>query len=86
MHIQQYLAQTKISVDLISGDYQAGLKAVAPLFFLSDGTLGQKPYLNILIALLARLKRKSPLKKSMPFSSYELEQLDTIVDLFIQRD
>ncbi len=51
--VHNFLSQARIQANLLTGDYQAGLKLVSPIFFDSEGKLSELPYLNILVALLA---------------------------------
>ncbi len=85
VYIQRFLKRTRIQANLLSGDYQAWLKLVAPIFFDAQGTLKELPFLNILIALLARLKKKAPQKYPMQYSDEKMQKLDTIVGHFIQK-
>lgn len=59
---------------------------VTPIFFDSDGKLSELPYLNILIALLARLKKQTKTKFPIHQSNDMMQQLDAIVDSFIGKD
>ena len=84
--IQDFLSRTRIQANLLTWNYQTGIKMVTPIFFDSDGKLSELPYLNILVALLARLKKQTKTKFPIQQSDDMTRQLDAIVDSFIGKN
>jgi hypothetical protein len=54
--IQDFLNRTRITANLLTGNYETWLKLVAPIFFVENINLKDSYFQCILVALLARLK------------------------------
>ena len=84
--IQFFLSKTRITANLLSGNYEAGLKMMAPIVHDGNRLFSDLPYRNMIIALLARLKKQNKVKWQMHYSNqYEID-LNTMVDSFISDD
>lgn len=81
--IQFFLSQTRIKANLVSGNYEAGLKMVAPIFCDVKHSIRNIPYQNMLIALLARLKQQNKIQWEMLRTNLQEMELDDMVDAFI---
>lgn len=67
----------------MSGNYETGIKMVAPIFFGTTNSIQDIPYKNMIIALLARLKRQNKIQWRMPHSNQNETKLNAMVDAFI---
>ncbi len=81
--VQAFISQINLRANLITGNYEAGLKMVAPIFFDSESTLKEVHYQSMIIALLARLKKQNKIQWNMSYSNIESQRLNNLVDQYI---
>lgn len=84
--IQYFLSKTRITANLLSGNYESALKMLAPIIHDSKWLFSDLPYRNMIIALLARLKKQNKIQWKMPRISQDEIALNTMVDAFLSRD